>query len=350
MSKSLGNIIDPLDIIDRFGADALRFSIIMITATGQDVFLSPKKFEIGRNFANKLWNATRFILTILDESVNTDLCVFAKDSTLKTVDRWILSRFYAALKDITASLDKYRFNEASSRFYEFFWHEFCDWYIEFSKLSADDRSTKIILYKVLEKSLRVLHPFMPYVTEELWHSLPHKREPIMVSTWPHLQKQFLSKELDAEMEGFIELVTSIRNIRSEWNIDQKAEIGASISVTKAKGESFLKELEPYIKRLCRLKDVRIAKGLEKPAHAAYAASNVAEVYIPLEGIIDFDKEKERLSKKKDELVRRLEAASRKLADKNFLSRAPKDVIEKSKESKKELEGVLARLEQNLKSL
>jgi valyl-tRNA synthetase len=350
MSKSLGNIIDPLDIINSFGADALRFSIIIITATGQDVFLSPKKFEIGRNFANKVWNASRYILSTLKQDINVDLCVYAKDKNLKLVDKWILSRFYSALEDVTKSLEHYRLNEAASRFYEFFWHEFCDWYIEFSKLSSEERATQIILYKMLEKSLRVLHPFMPFITEKLWQNLPHERPAIMASPWPHAQKQFISKALDEEVADMIEVITGIRNIRSEWNIDQKAEIKIVLSCKEKKSADILRGFESYIKKLCRAKSIEIGKGIKKPSHSAYAAPKMAEVYIPLEGIIDFEKEKARLVKKKDEIVKQLEIVEKKLKNKNFLAKAPKEVIEKSKFSKTELKSTLKRLEQNLKNI
>ncbi|MCK4463075.1 MAG: class I tRNA ligase family protein, partial [Candidatus Omnitrophica bacterium] len=174
MSKSLGNIIDPLDIIGSVGADALRFSIISITAQGQDVFLSPKKFEIGRNFANKLWNASRFVLTNLKEDfVKKDLCQIAKDPNLSLADRWILSRFYQALGDFTKSLESYRINDAANRVYEFIWHEFCDWYIEISKvkLYGDDKKARSfaasMLIRILEGCMRLLHPIMPFITEEI---------------------------------------------------------------------------------------------------------------------------------------------------------------------------------------
>ena len=350
MSKSLGNIIDPLDIINSYGADALRFSIILITATGQDVFLSPKKFEIGRNFANKIWNASRYILSTLKEDINVDLCLWAKDSSLKFVDKWILSRLYSALEDVTGSLEQYRLNEAASRLYEFFWHELCDWYIEFSKLSSNDRTTQIILYKVLEKTLRMLHPFMPFVTEELWQNLPHEQGPIMVSTWPHLQKQFISEKLEEEVQGVIEVITAIRNIRSEWNIDQKAQIKVVLSYGQTKHEAILKELEPYIKKLCRVKSLVTGKKLAKPPHSAYAAPKMAEVYIPLEGIIDFEREVNRLVKQKTDIVKRLEQITGKLKNKNFISKAPKDVVEKNKLSKNEFESTLKRLDENLKDI
>lgn len=350
MSKSLGNIIDPIDIINSFGADALRFSIISITATGQDVFLSPKKFEIGRNFANKIWNASRYILATLKEDINVDLCVYAKDKSLKLPEKWILSRFYSALGDVTKSLEEYRLNEAAARCYEFFWHEFCDWYIEFSKLSSEERTTQIILYKILEKSLRLLHPFIPFITEELWQNLPHEKPPIMASPWPHMQRQFISKELEEEVAGAIEVITAIRNIRSEWNIDQKQEIKVVLSYGEKKSEAILKEFEPYIKRLCRIKSLEIEKKVKKPAHSAYAAPRIAEVYIPLEGIIDFEKERARLTKKKGEVAKQFKIVEKKLKDKNFLAKAPKAVIEKNRLSKAEFADTLKRLEENLKDL
>ncbi len=350
MSKSLGNIIDPLQIIDSFGADALRFSIIVITATGQDVFLSPRKFEIGRNFANKVWNAARYILTTLTEDINVDLCVYAENSRLRIVDRWILSRLYSANRDITESLEQYRFNEAAGRLYEFFWHELCDWYIEFSKLSSHERTTQIVLYKVFEKALRMLHPFMPYITEELWQNLPHQKGPIMCSSWPHIQTDFICQKLEEDMAGATEVIAAIRNIRSEWNIDQRQEISVILSCGQAGYETLLKEMEPYIKRLCRIRELEIGRHIKRPPHCACAVPRMAEVYIPLEGIIDFKKEKERLIKKKNDITRRLEQLVRKLNNKNFVSRAPKEVIEKDRLSKAEYESTLRRLEENLRDI
>jgi valyl-tRNA synthetase len=350
MSKSLGNIIDPLEIIETFGADALRFSIVLITATGQDVFLSPKKFEIGRNFANKIWNASRYILSVLKDDVAVDLCIYAKDKNLGTADRWILSRYYSALTDVTKNLEQYRLNDAASRIYEFFWHDFCDWYIEFSKLSQGDKSTQVILYKVLEKSLRMLHPFMPFITEEIWQNLPHDAEPIMASPWPHVQKQFISKELEEKVADVIGIMTGIRNIRAEWNIDAKAEINAVLSYKKAETGALLKEFDGYIKRLCRLKSLEYGEGLKKPAHSAYAASKIAEVYVPLEGIIDFEKESLRIRKKLEEARKNIEAVVERLRDKGYIAKAPAEIVEKTRRFKAELEDTVKRLEKNLKDI
>ncbi|MDD5246998.1 MAG: valine--tRNA ligase, partial [Candidatus Omnitrophica bacterium] len=172
MSKSLGNVIDPLEIINEFGCDALRFSLISITAQGQDVFLSRERFEQGRNFANKIWNASRFIMMNLDPgAIKVDLCVFFKKEELDPVNRWILSRFYSVLKETDACLEKYKFNEAANLLYKFFWHEFCDWYLELIKPRIKEKNNQVVMYKVLEKSLRLLHPFMPFITEEIWQKL-----------------------------------------------------------------------------------------------------------------------------------------------------------------------------------
>ena len=196
----------------------------------------------------------------------------------------------------------------------------------------------------------MLHPFMPFVTEELWQNLPHEQKPIMVSTWPHLQKQFISEKLEEEVQGVIEVITAIRNIRSEWNVDQKAEIKVVLSYGQAKHEAILKELEPYIKKLCRVKSLETGKKLAKPPHSAYAAPKMAEVYIPLEGIIDFEREKNRLVKQKTDIAKRLEQITKKLKNKNFISKAPKDVVEKNKLSKNEFESTLKRLDENLKDI
>jgi len=350
MSKSLGNVIDPLQIIDKFGADALRFSIIMITATGQDVFLSPQKFEIGRNFANKIWNATRFIQTILKDKPPLTLAEAENKGMLKTADKWILSRFFSSLKKITDSIERYRFNDAASAFYEFFWHRFCDWYIEFAKMTPEDEGTKAVLNDVLCNSLKVLHPFMPFITEKLWQSLPQSGEPLTVSRWPEAARGHIDPKLDRDMEDFIELVTAIRNIRSEWNIDQKAEIEVVLSFPNKKAERLAGELEIYLKRFCRLKGLKKGMGLKKPPHAAYGAPAMAEVYVPLEGVIDFERESARLKRQKADIEKRLDAAERRLKDKFFIRKAPKEVVERNRASADDLKATLKRLNENLKNL
>lgn len=354
MSKSLGNVIDPLDMIAKYGTDALRFSIISITAQGQDVFLSEGRFELGRNFANKLWNASRFIMMNLKEDkVNVDLCVFFKGSILPLPERWILSRLYSTIKHVEKCLDEYKFNDAANSIYEFVWHEFCDWYIEIAKASIDEETTQIILYKVLEKSLRMLHPLMPFITEEIWQRLPRskdaKGDSIMIQPWPHIQKEMISAKCEAEMKCLIEIITAIRNMRAVWNIEPRLEVKALINIHEKKEESLLSDNEEVIKRLSKLSELDIGK-ISKPKNSAVTIIGNFEVYLPLEGLIDFGKERERLEKETDRINNEITAIAGRLKDKNFTSKAPKDVVEKHRTKKSELELQIKKLKDNLKNL
>ncbi len=354
MSKSLGNVIDPLDMIAKYGTDALRFSIISITAQGQDVFLSESKFELGRNFANKLWNMSRFILMNLEEEKTAaDLCVFFKETDLTLPQRWILSRFYSTLDYVTKCLDEYKFNEAANAIYEFLWHEFCDWYIEIVKLSIDDKTSQVILYKVLEKSLRMLHPFMPFITEEIWLKLPHELDhpglSIMVQPWPHMQKEMISIDAEVKMKELIELVTTIRNMRSAWNLEPKREIEVIINIHKIGDEKTILENIDFVKRLARASKVDIGK-FAKPKNAASGIVGSLEIFLPLEGLIDFDKERLRLKKEEVRMASEIKSISGRLKDKNFTSKAPEEVVAKQEAYKAELELQIKKLRNNLKEI
>lgn len=350
MSKSLGNIIDPLDIVNEFGADALRFSIISITAVGQDVFLSRDKFEMGRNFANKIWNASRLVLMNLDKNkVEVDLCKFFDKSKLELKERWILSRFYQTLKKVGDYLDNYKINEAAKLIYEFFWHEYCDWYLEFAKSTFPKEDTQVVLYKVLEKSLRMLHPFMPFITEEVWQILPHEGDSIMVTTWPHVQKNMIDNKTDSDMALIIDVITSIRNIRSTWRIEPKKFIAVYLKAG-GKAKDILTENQDYIKKLARIEDLKIERELEKPKASAAGVCGNTEIYVPLHDIIDYDREKLRLTKSLEELESRFKDLSNKLKNKKFLQSAPKEVIERFKASQQDLKIQIEKLKTNLKSL
>ncbi len=353
MSKSLGNVIDPLDMIAKYGTDALRFSIISITAQGQDVFLAEGKFELGRNFANKLWNASRFILMNIKEGeVDADLCVFFDKAKLTLPERWILSRFYSTLFYVGKCLDQYKFNEAANAIYEFIWHEFCDWYIEIAKSTITEKSSQVILYKVLEKSLRMLHPVMPFVTEEIWQKLPPEdkgTDSIMMQKWPHVQKQMISKSAEAQMKDLIELITSIRNMRAVWNIDPQTAVSVIVNIHEPRGEKLLRENEGFIKRMSRVSDIKIGK-IAKPKGSAVSVVGQFEVYVPLEGLIDFEKEKARLKKEEDRISNEIKSIGSRLKDKNFTAKAPKEVVEKQGLRKNELEIQLKKLKNNLKEI
>ncbi|MBL7092171.1 MAG: valine--tRNA ligase [Candidatus Omnitrophica bacterium] len=348
MSKSLGNIIDPLEIISQYGCDALRFSIISLVATGQDVNLAREKFESGRNFANKIWNAGRFILTNLDrEKVSVDLCIAASSIT-ELKEKWILSRFYQTLGNVTKSLDNFRFNDAAKSIYEFFWHQFCDWYIELAKKTISTNETQVVLYKVLEKTLRMLHPVMPFITEELWQNLPHQEKSIMVSSWPHLQKQFIDKRVEQQMQTIISCITAIRNIRSIWQIDPAKRIETKICVAKPALEKLLTSQASYIKDLARIETLEIFRKIKRPKSSAVAVLSDIEIFIPLEGIIDVGKEAGRLSQKLKDLEGILQKTEKKLKNKHFLNRAPKEIVAGEKEKKEQLKESIKRLKDNLK--
>ncbi len=348
MSKSLGNIIDPLEIINQYGCDALRFSIVSLVAGGQDVFLAQEKFESGRNFANKIWNAARFILMNLDrEKVNVDLCIFAKGiKDLK--DKWILSRFYQTLDNVTKSLENFRFNDAARGIYEFFWHEFCDWYIELAKKTISTKETQVVLYKVLEKSLRILHPLMPFITEEIWQNLPHEGKSIMTSDWPHLQKEFIDKKLDSQMQKIISCITAIRNIRSVWQIEPSKKIKVYFCVGKKTLENLLKAHASYIKDLSRIELLEIGQKIKRPGSSAVTVLPDIEIFVPLEGIIDVQKEAKRLDQRRRELEKILRNTEKKLKNKQFLSKAPKEVVARERENKQQLKESLEKLKANLK--
>ena len=350
MSKSLGNIIDPLEIINEFGSDALRFSIISLTSVGQDVFLSRNKFEYGRNFANKVWNASRYtIMNLKPEEINVDLCVYS-DAISGLAEKWILSRFYNALEKIDKALKQYKINEAAKVIYEFFWHNFCDWYLEFSKLTLERRQTQVVLYKVLEKSLRVMHPFLPHLSEEIWHNLPGAKPSIMTENWPHLQKQFISKTTDKEMQVLIDLISLIRNIRSEWHIPEHAEIECIIKAVDKASKKLIQENDIYLKKLARLGQIKIVEKVEDISKCASGVAGKLDFYIPLEKFIDSTKEKERLSKQIQSFEAQLKALKERLKNKEFLKKAPKEVVEKEKIRLEELSKLIKRIGDNLKIL
>ncbi|MCK4244506.1 MAG: valine--tRNA ligase, partial [Candidatus Omnitrophica bacterium] len=280
MSKSLGNAIDPLQIIDEVGADSLRYSIVLITATGQDLFLGKDTFNLGRNFCNKIWNASRFILGLGVRPLHlTNL----PSQNLSLPERWILTKLNLLIEEVTKSLNSFRFNEAAHSLYEFFWHQFCDWYLEIAKVNLRIKDSELrikdssaILAYVLENSLRLLHPFMPFITEEIWQRLkktqnshPHLLPPplrgrikeggsIMMAEWPKSNKELIDKNSLAEMDILIEVVVAIRDLRARFHIKPSQEI-AIILVARKKEGRLLIENSLYLKALCRLKELKIEK-------------------------------------------------------------------------------------------
>ncbi len=369
MSKSLGNIIDPVDIIEEYGADALRFSLISITATGQDVFLSKDKFELGRNFANKIWNASRFVLLNLDENLRCGFDFKRTDLTL--ADRWILSRLNLTIGSVTKALVNYKFNEAANASYEFFWHEFCDWYVELVKpeitsdeFSATNRGTtafggkgtarrkvlQSILVYCLDNSLRLLHPFMPFVTEEIWQNLLHEGESLMVAQWPEVKRSLFDAEAEEELNLLIGIITSIRNIRAGVGVPPQKLCRVAISTTNRKKMMTISKCLNYIKYLAKAESVELCKKLKRPKSSSVVVFGDCEICVPLEGLINLEAERAKLETQITDLDKRIKSSEARLKNKNFIKKAPKDIVANERAKLKEFKGVLNKIRENLKRL
>jgi len=328
MSKSLGNVIDPLEIINEYGTDALRFSLISITSQGQDVFLSKERFEQGRNFANKIWNASRFILSNLKpEEVNVDLCVFFKKEGLDTVNRWILSRFYSTLDKVSQELENYKFNEAANTMYSFFWHEFCDWYLELIKPQIGQKQTQVVMYKVLEKTLRVLHPFMPFITEEIWQRLPGVKDSIMRQTWPHMQKDLINAADEKKMSELFEIINTIRNMRAEMEVGLQNRIEIKLSFEDKTLQKSLEPLLDYTKNLARIENLILNDKYSVQSNEYVVVLKDLHIAMPLAGIADSKEQIRKNELKIEKLNSEIKNKEAMLENKNFLQRAPKEIVE-----------------------
>ncbi len=330
MSKSLGNAIDPLEIINDYGADALRFSLIL--NSGQDLFISKEKFEIGRNFANKIWNATRLIL--MNTPPDFDFEKEFAQLKLKDLDieaRWIISRFYTTLDAITKAVEKYRFSEAETLIYEFFWGNFCDWYLEIIKDTIAKPSTQAVALSVLEQTIRLMHPFLPFITEEIWHILkPSEKESLSRQPWPKMQKKIVSKEIEAKMQTFVELVSTLRNLRIQWNIPQQESINVIFTSSDKISLEFVSLMTNHLKRFAKIADLKMDSKTTSMREAAIGIVDQIKFFIPLQGLIDIPKEKERIQKQFEDNNTALQALASRLDNSDFLKKAPSDVIEKDR--------------------
>jgi len=354
MSKSLGNGIDPLEVVDKFGADAMRYTIVAITPLGQNLLLSMEKFNIGLRFANKIWNASRFILMNVE---NIDLTP-PSESDLDISDRWILTVFNETVKKVLNSFDAYRINEAASLIYEFFWHEFCDWYVELTKvrLYGEDIKKKsvacYILVKVLDGSLRLLHPFMPFITEEIWQRLTLKKDKpsIMVSDYPEYKPDEVFPESVEKIQTLKELCYIVRNIRGEMRVPPEKKISVLIKTATDQTESIIAAQIDAIKFLTRASEIKYGRDVKEPPSSGSGVGNGVEVYVPLKGIIDIEKEMERLHKELVKLENDIMRSERKLGNEDFLNKAPKDVVEREKKALEESISARERLKSLLDSL
>ncbi len=351
MSKSLGNIIDPLEVIEEFGADALRFSIIAITAQGQDVFLSKEKFEIGRNFANKIWNASRFVLLNLEGcSRNAE---FDTDS-LSSDDIYILSKLNDTIGEVAAALRKFRFNDAASAIYDFFWHHYCDRYIEYAKArlfgeSQEQKSrTQNVLYFVLSNSLKLLHPFMPFITEAIWELLPRDDElPLMISPWPKRLKLPFDKGVAENVVKKYELIRAGRNLRTEYNIPAGKKVRFTIKPSGEKENHFLIQERDNIAEMLRASEVAVEMERPSAKSAPSAITALGAIHLSLKAEIDVEAEALRWRKQHQKVNGELDRVKRKLENRDFLEKAPPEVVQKEKDR---LSALTARAEKIRKNL
>lgn len=338
MSKSSGNVIDPINIIDKFGTDALRFTLAIMAIQGRDILLSPERIKGYRHFCNKIWNAARFILMNTEDLKETKLDI-PKDLTL--ADHWIIGRINQLIDKVTISLENYQFNEASKALYDFLWHEFCDWYIELAKISLNNnrrRETQIILLKILSDTLKLLHPFMPFITEEIWQNLPieKKEESIMISSWPKAKPSLIKEDSIQDMNHLKEVVILIRNLLWEMNIPPKAAVNVLLRTKNSEKLRLLQNYASYINSLINISKLEIGEDIVRPKHAVSTALGELQIYLPLEGIVDFKKEKDRLNREIQKIEKELSKIKDKLNNKDFLIKAKEEVVRKQQQIKEEL--------------
>lgn len=356
MSKSLGNGVDPLEVIDQFGSDTLRFTLITGNAPGNDMRWRQEKIEASRNFANKIWNASRFVLMNLADEELKD--IKPEDLKLELADQWILSRLNRTIAQVDQYLEKYLFGEASAALYEYIWSEFCDWYIELIKprlyQSEDEQAKKTALYVVattLEKTLRLLHPFMPFLTEEIWQVLPHQGDSIMMADWPQVNDAELSDEIENQMAVVMDIIRSIRNVRNEMKVNPGKKIKAILHPLDEGRMEIIEKGKEYIADLARIEDLEIVAELtEKPAKSSASVASNVEIVLPLAGMIDLDKEAERLEKEIEKAQGELERAQNKLNNQGFISKAPAHLVEAEKAKVEEFKVKLNSLKEMLAEL
>jgi len=343
MSKSKGNVIDPLELMLDYGADSLRFTICAIESQGRDARMSEKRIEGYRNFVNKLWNASRFVLMNTgDYDGKADLSKLELD----VVDRWILSRLQKAIAGAKEALEQYRFNDLANVLYSFTWRELCDWYIEMSKprLASDRRETTIaVLHHLLDSVLRLLHPIMPFVTEEIYQKLPGHGESVMIQPYPKVDESRVDEEAERELSLVMEILSSIRSIRAQLNIPYGVPMKAFIKCTEAENVKKVQGHDDWIKTLGKVDEVRVSTEMERPPHSAAGVLSHAEVYVPLEGLIDIGDELARLKREKAKAEKDIAHFEKKFSNANYVKNAPGEVLEKDRKRFAELKKLSAGL-------
>ena len=356
MSKTKGNVIDPLDMVEKYGADSLRFTLAALAAQGRDIRLSEKRIEGYKHFANKIWNASKFVLTNFENNRGR---VFSDINSLNLSydDRWILTRLQETVKNAQKALEEYRYNDYANGLYDFFWHEYCDWYLEFSKeriyKGSDEEKAAALstLIYVLDKSMKLLHPVMPFITEEIWQKLPFKdAQYLPIAPYPQFDENLVFEKEKALIEDLKEMIVSIRNVRADFGIEPSRKLNVYIKPFDEEFEKVVHSMEPSIKLLAKIDRLEISTDLERPQNSVVAVSKRAECYIDIAGTIDVEKEIQRQEKVLKEIEKSISISEKKLSNENFVKKAPPHVVEKERKLYQELKEKAEKVRRIIESL
>ena len=354
MSKSLGNGVDPMDVIDEYGADALRWFLLNGTAPGQDTRYNPKQLASAWNFINKIWNAARFVIMNLPEDAQP--AHMPDTAKFDLADGWIFDRLNHTVSEVIRLFDDYQFGEAGRELYNFIWNDFCDWYIEMAKVALNGNDQELKARKqdnliwILDQILRLLHPIMPFVTEKLWLSMPHDGESIMVAKYPEAHAEFENEQARHDMAFLIEIIKAVRNIRTEVNAPLSSSIDIMIQLEDAKNERILTDNEDYVKNFLHPKELTISTQIAAPKLAKTAVISGAQVFIPLADLVNVDDEIKRMEKEEKSLQAEVDRSTKKLGNQGFVAHAPEEVIAKEKAKKADYESQLESVRQRIEEL
>lgn len=353
MSKSLGNGVDPMDVIEKYGADSLRYFLLTGSTPGQDLRFYWERVESVWNFANKIWNASRFVLMNMEDFKYEDIDLSGE---LTLPDKWILTRLNETIQNVTQNTDKYEFGEAGRALYNFIWDDYCDWYIEMAKIplnsdnEAAKQTTRSVLAHVLDQIMRMLHPYMPFITEEIWQQLPHEGESITVAAWPTYNEEYHDEVASKEMKQLVDIIKSIRNIRAEVDTPMSREIPIMIKAKNDTVQITLDKNRSYLERFCNPSELTIATEVRAPEDAMTAIVTGAEIFLPLEGLIDFEKEIARLEKELKKWESEVELVTKKLSNEGFVNNAPEKVVEAERQKQIEYTDKHEKVKQRLEEL
>jgi valyl-tRNA synthetase len=349
MSKSTGNVIDPLEVMKQYGTDAMRFTLTAFAAQGREIKLDEDRIEGYRHFINKIWNSARFAQMHVADCDPNVVAIAGAPKNLALVHRWILSRTATTVREVRLALDEYRFNDVASVLYQFIWREFCDWYLEWIKadLFSDDPDARAaaqgVLLEVLETILKLLHPITPFVTEEIWSVLPGSRRILATSDFPLLHPEWQDEEAVAQMELLMGIITGIRNIRSEAEVHPSKKIDAYVICPEASQATMIGAFTAPISDMTRLQHFTVSQQLVKPADAATYIYKDIEIFVPLKGLVDIDSELAKLEREKEKVAVKLKQVDGKLTNEKFIANAKAEVVAKEREKKVELDATLAKI-------